>query len=101
MKMQYFTKEKKRGYLYAMDNHDNDRASKLNILNDIAVTASFPFNYLLLFYLFKHLDATVKITIFHLYLTEKFDNGQYGLSRGFCGYKAMFFELLTQQNFSK
>ena len=74
-------------------------ASNLNMLNDIVATASFLFIYLLLFQLFKYLDATVENTIFHLYLVARFNNGQYGLSSGFRGYKAIFSKFYRGKTF--
>ena len=77
------------------------RTSNINILNDIAATAIFIFDYSLLFQLYKQLDATVENALLYFYLVARFDNGQYELSSGFRGYKVIFFEVLPRQNFSK
>ena len=45
------------------------------MLNDIAATATFVFDYLLLFWLFKYLNAIVENVMVHIFLVAKFDNG--------------------------
>ena len=67
-------------------------ALKVNILNDITATASFIFNYSLLFQLFKYLDATVENGKFHLNCFAIFDNEYYVLSNWLRWYEEIFFE---------
>ena len=51
------------------------RTLNLNILNDITATASFIFDYSLLFQLYKQLDATVENATFHLNPFARFNSG--------------------------
>ena len=75
------------------------RTSNIIMMNDVPATASFIFDYSLLFQLYEQLDATVENGILHLNPFARFDNGQYGLSNWFRWYEAIFLKFTDGKTF--